>query len=151
VVDLDLINLSTRRVAFRGRVLGVACSERADLPDASRLPVLLGLGSTLIKGGGRMTIPVNQHLEAAPCRLYVPRGVLEDFEVLALTSEIYLNAREASRVPAAQLDRRSLMDGGIVRLAPDPVVLANTFITIEVSNLSKYPRTFTGAVLATRA
>jgi hypothetical protein len=145
-IVLSLINVSDHDVTFRGQVRGETTHENDELLGRCD-SIILGLGSYQVAGRGKATINVESIVELTPYRLYVPPSTTLEIESLA--SKSYLNTESASRVPAAQLSRENLASGGLVRLDPEPTVLAQTYISITVVNRAEKPESFCGAILAT--
>jgi hypothetical protein len=151
-VVLELQNCSASPVTFRGRIRGVRTD--ASLVEALRtvdpFSVIVGLGIYELAGGaGHMTLNVQvpMTINFAPRRLYVPRRLLQDVEVVSLTSERYLDGESVDQVPAEQLSTENLSSEGQIRLAPCAVLPRGAFFTVEVRNLRDQPRSFCGAVL----
>lgn len=123
---------------FRGSVSGY-------LQQVKGLPRVLGFGHTDVSES--LAISVQPQLSIEPCQLHVSPRLVEQFEILVIHGERYLDIDEIPLVPPHMLTSDNLLAGGKITFLHSPIVGARTSIVMKVSNKTSKSQVFSAALL----
>lgn len=157
MLALSVTNISDVSREFRCTVRGQAAASPHDGCGS-----LCGLGYTEIPPGESASINTQSQVVFAPDRLFIPRDVLEKTTIHRISKlNAYVveslqpvprpilnpNPQRTADVPSSELTRENLLGDGCFRLQPNPIVTCNDLVVIDVTNDSKEPLWFCGALV----